>query len=76
MVRLKVQELVDEGVLIIEFQFQYGTIKGRFRFCSKSASVQFQFQYGTIKGEKVTGRLCRPCKFQFQYGTIKGRPQR
>ena len=39
---------------IIEFQFQYGTIKSQITNRNKKGNHVFQFQYGTIKRLKLT----------------------
>ncbi|GAF06039.1 hypothetical protein JCM21142_134807 [Saccharicrinis fermentans DSM 9555 = JCM 21142] len=50
MVRLREQVEAGQAV-IVEFQFQYGTIKGfNLSKAWRSDMNVFQFQYGTIKG--------------------------
>ncbi len=53
------------------FQFQYGSIKRVYSFCSRARRYPFQFQYGSIKSFPFSHQLSGLIVFQFQYGSIK-----
>ena len=58
MVRLKEINPNGTGILDIEFQFHYGTIKSDYRQGCNCGSTSFQFHYGTIK-RKQYNNFCR-----------------
>ena len=71
MLRLKVGYISSLALLIIWFQFLYGTIKSTKSKDMIEELQEFQFLYGTIK--RQVGRLYKSgwVTFQFLYGTIK-----
>ena len=70
MVRLR-PDTVKWLLLVVEFQFLYGTIKTLTTDPAYPATSVFQFLYGTIKTFALRKVFPPPFQFQFLYGTIK-----
>ncbi len=71
MVRLRVANIHPFLSLLLEFQFQYGTIERLYNGKAGDTLGVFQFQYGTIEREQTLLFPVKGKEFQFQYGTIE-----